>query len=219
MDIVRQVSIHRTGQAGDETKEFLDTSEVQLNEHSCAIENLFPAGHDPLHVLPQFGDEDIARGFVEFLGKISRYIASIGYEDSPKVFVELEEHRAIRHIARSQSDGQDTALEVRGQMQFEPVKPTFSGMSPFCQCLHGFVPLGVLVQADGDVSGIGMLDGMRFLSVDEEQDTQKLQGKRGNSVERGYQCFVGAVGLKDTMDGFLGLDALGLLEDRHADRV
>lgn len=75
------------------------------------------------------------------------------------------------------------------------------------------------VGADGQVSGIGMLHGMRVPSVHSCQETDDLLEELQTTIDRDDQRLVCAGRSDDFEERFLGGDALRLLEQSQCDGI
>jgi len=67
IDIVGEVSIHRTRERGYKSVEELEVPEVDLYGHSRLEQPVLPVRHDRAHILSGAGKQDAPVLFVEFL--------------------------------------------------------------------------------------------------------------------------------------------------------
>ena len=92
-------------------------------------------------------------------------------------------------------------------------------MSPCGQVSHGFVVSSILVQAYGDVGGVGMLNGMCVLLIPPQNGVQDHEGGECQAAHVHHQRLVARGQGEYLPDGLLGRYAVRLFPERECDGI
>lgn len=79
--------------------------------------------------------------------------------------------------------------------------------------------IGILVQTDGNIGRVSMLDQMGRSTIDFQQQVEDNQGKREPTIDVDHQGLVGAGRLKQIVDSLFGCDIGGLLKQPNGNAL
>lgn len=157
-------------------------SEIEFNDHSGVVKPLLKESDDFSHVLSGFHEQDSFAFNIEFFFQIFRNITRVSHEYSFQILVKLHKLRPVPDVARSEGNRQYFSFQVGGDVQFEPIIQAFPAMPPFSQSFHRFMAVGVFIEANGDVGGVGVFYRMGVLPVFSENDLENDKSQEGTSV-------------------------------------
>jgi len=122
--------------------------------------------------------------------------------------------RDVGSIPRSETKGKHPSFDIGGEVQFNPIKHAFSGVSPSSEPLHSFVVFRIFVETDGNVGGIGMFDDVRVFDIPRQNDFKEKESEYRESIHVDDERFVAARWSGDFVERLFRFDTLLLFYER-----